>query len=89
ARKIAVFGLIRLPTLLHKLNEKHADAVFTYINSYEIDSDDHPNTGFTYTRESCCEVASGSVPCASLSVPCSNRSDHVYWDGEDDCPISS
>ena len=35
----------KLPTLLHKLNEKHADAVFTYINSYEIDSDDQTNTG--------------------------------------------
>ncbi|KAG6739709.1 hypothetical protein POTOM_057323 [Populus tomentosa] len=35
----------KLPTLLHKLNEKHADAVFTYINSYEIDPDDQTNTG--------------------------------------------
>jgi len=37
--------------------------------------------GFTYTRESCCQVESGSVPCKSLSAPCSNRSDYVYWDG--------
>ncbi|PNS93466.1 hypothetical protein POPTR_018G088800v4 [Populus trichocarpa] len=116
ARKIAVFGLIRvgcmphnrqnhpndvdessscvekfnsdvqffnaeLPGLLNRLNTKHSDAVFTYINSYEIDSDDQTNTGFTYTRESCCKVESGSVPCTSLSVPCSNRSDYVYWDG--------
>ncbi|PNS93474.1 hypothetical protein POPTR_018G089500v4 [Populus trichocarpa] len=116
ARKIAVFGLIRvgcmphnrqnhpndvdessscvekfnsdvqffndkLPALLHKLNTKHSDAVFTYINSYEIDSDDQTNTGFTQTRKSCCEVEPGSVPCKSLSFPCSNRSDYVYWDG--------
>ena len=35
----------KLPALLHKLNTKHSDAVFTYINSYEIDSDDQTNTG--------------------------------------------
>ncbi|XP_011014567.1 PREDICTED: GDSL esterase/lipase At1g29660-like [Populus euphratica] len=116
ARKIAVFGLIRvgcmphniqkhpsdvdgssscvdklnsdvqffndkLPTLLQKLNIKHTDAAFTYINSYEIDSDHQTNTGFTQTRNSCCEVEPGSVPCKSLSFPCSNRSDYVYWDG--------
>ncbi|PNS93473.1 hypothetical protein POPTR_018G089400v4 [Populus trichocarpa] len=115
ARKIAVFGLIRvgcmpsniqknpneldasscayklnddvqifndkLQKLLRKLNNRHSDAVFTYINSYEIDSDDQTNTGFTQTRKSCCEVEPGSVPCKSLSFPCSNRSDYVYWDG--------
>jgi len=31
--------------LLNRLNTKHSDAVFTYINSYEIDSDDQTNTG--------------------------------------------
>jgi hypothetical protein len=35
----------KLPALLHKLNTKHSDAVFTYINSYEIDSDNQTNTG--------------------------------------------
>jgi len=79
ARKIAVFGLIRvgcmpsniqknpneldasscayklndyvqifndkLQELLRKLNDRYTDAVFTYINSYEIDSDDQTNTG--------------------------------------------
>jgi len=34
-----------LPGLLNRLNTKHSDAVFTYINSYEIDSDDQTNTG--------------------------------------------
>ncbi|KAG6739707.1 hypothetical protein POTOM_057321 [Populus tomentosa] len=115
ARKIAVFGLIRvgcmpynkqknsneldasscayklnddvqifnhkLQELLRKLNNLHSDAVFTYINSYEIDSDDQTNTGFTHTRQSCCDVEPGSVPCKPLSFPCSNRSDYVYWDG--------
>uniref|UniRef100_A0A6M2EIA2 SGNH hydrolase-type esterase domain-containing protein n=1 Tax=Populus davidiana TaxID=266767 RepID=A0A6M2EIA2_9ROSI len=115
ARKIAVFGLIRvgcmpsnkqknpneldsslcayklnndvkifnsqLQTMLEALNEKHKDAVFTYINSYEIDSE-VTNAGFKYTRESCCQVLeSGAVPCQSLSVPCANRSEYVYWDG--------
>ncbi|KAI5585439.1 hypothetical protein BDE02_06G145600 [Populus trichocarpa] len=115
ARKIAVFGLIRvgcmpsniqqypnelddslcayklnddvkifnslLQTMLEELNEKHKDAVFTYINSYDIDSD-VTNAGFKHTRESCCQVLqSGAVPCQSLSVPCANRSEYVYWDG--------
>uniref|UniRef100_A0A6N2MD54 SGNH hydrolase-type esterase domain-containing protein n=2 Tax=Salix viminalis TaxID=40686 RepID=A0A6N2MD54_SALVM len=115
ARKIALFGLIRvgcmpyniqrnmdkldasscayelnndvqifngkLRNLVEKLNNKHSDARFTYINSYEIDSDNQTNKGFTYTRESCCLVEPRTVPCKSLSVPCSNRDDYVYWDG--------
>ncbi|KAB5529514.1 hypothetical protein DKX38_019595 [Salix brachista] len=115
ARKIAVFGLVRvgcmpsnilqhpndlddnkcayklnedvqifntkLQTLIKELNAKHADAAFTYINSYEIDSD-VTNNGFKFTRESCCNVIqSGSVPCKPLSFPCANRSEYVYWDG--------
>ncbi|XP_073262268.1 GDSL esterase/lipase At1g29670-like [Populus alba] len=36
---------------------------------------------FTHTRQSCCDVEPGTVPCKSLSFPCSNRSDYVYWDG--------
>ncbi|KAH8482070.1 hypothetical protein H0E87_029513, partial [Populus deltoides] len=52
----------KLQELLRKLNKRHTDAVFTYINSYEIDSDDQTNTGFTHTRKSCCEVEPGSVP---------------------------
>ena len=35
----------KLQELLRKLNNRHYDAVFTYINSYEIDSDDQTNTG--------------------------------------------
>ena len=35
----------KLQKLLRKLNNRHSDAVFTYINSYEIDSDDQTNTG--------------------------------------------
>ncbi|KAF9670177.1 hypothetical protein SADUNF_Sadunf13G0041400 [Salix dunnii] len=115
ARKIAVFGLIRvgcmpsnrqqhpneldenscayklnediqifntkLQTLVKELNAKHADAAFTYINSYEIDSD-VTNNGFKFTSESCCKVIeSGSVPCKPLSIPCADRSEYVYWDG--------
>nr|TKR70996.1 hypothetical protein D5086_0000305620 [Populus alba] len=71
----------KLQELLRKLNNRHSDAVFTYINSYEIDSDNQTNTGFTHTRQSCCDVEPGSVPFKSLSFPCSNRSDYVYWDG--------
>ena len=26
-------------------------------------------------------LQSGAVPCQSLSVPCANRSEYVYWDG--------
>ena len=107
----------QLQTMLEALNKKHKDAVFTYINSYEIDSDvtnagtnkflyfffsgfgrmveerqfplASPSllillllAGFKYTRESCCQVLeSGDVPCQSLSIPCANRSEYVYWDG--------
>ncbi|KAG5223963.1 GDSL esterase/lipase [Salix suchowensis] len=115
ARKIAVFGLVRvgcmpsntlqhpnelddnscayklnediqifntkLQTLLRELDAKYEDAAFTYINSYEIDSD-KTNEAFKFTRESCCNVmASGGVPCKSLTIPCANRSEYVYWDG--------
>ncbi|KAF9662599.1 hypothetical protein SADUNF_Sadunf18G0071100 [Salix dunnii] len=69
----------KLLGLVEKLNTKHSDARFTYINSYDIDN--HTNKGFTDTRESCCSVEPGTVPCKSLSVPCSNRDDYVYWDG--------
>ncbi|KAJ6673555.1 GDSL-LIKE LIPASE/ACYLHYDROLASE [Salix viminalis] len=71
----------KLRNLVEKLNNKHSDARFTYINSYEIDYDNQTNKGFTYTRESCCLIEPRTVPCKSLSVPCSNRSDYVYWDG--------
>ncbi|KAB5514366.1 hypothetical protein DKX38_028272 [Salix brachista] len=71
----------KLRNLVEKLNNKHSNARFTYINSYEIDSDNQTNKGFTYTRESCCLVEPRAVPCTSLSVPCSNRDDYVYWDG--------
>ncbi|KAJ6435465.1 hypothetical protein OIU84_000617 [Salix udensis] len=71
----------KLRNLVEKLNNKHSDARFTYINSYEIDYDNQTNNGFTYTRESCCLAEPRTVPCKSLSVPCSNRDDYVYWDG--------
>ncbi|KAG5225747.1 GDSL esterase/lipase [Salix suchowensis] len=71
----------KLRNLVKKLNNKHSDARFTYINSYEIDYDNQTNKGFTYTRESCCLAEPRTVPCKSLSVPCSNRDDYVYWDG--------
>ncbi|KAJ6742889.1 GDSL-LIKE LIPASE/ACYLHYDROLASE [Salix viminalis] len=115
ARKIAVFGLVRvgcmpsniqqhpseldnsscayklnediqifntkLQTLVEELNANHTDAAFTYINSYDIDSN-VTNDGFKFTRESCCNVMeTGGVPCKSLSIPCANRSEYVYWDG--------
>uniref|UniRef100_A0A6N2MTA2 SGNH hydrolase-type esterase domain-containing protein n=1 Tax=Salix viminalis TaxID=40686 RepID=A0A6N2MTA2_SALVM len=102
ARKIAVFGLVRvgcmpsniqqhpseldnsscayklnediqifntkLQTLVEELNANHTDAAFTYINSYDIDSN-VTNDGFKFTRESCCNVMeTGGVPCKSLSI---------------------
>ncbi|KAJ6697464.1 hypothetical protein OIU85_003800, partial [Salix viminalis] len=71
----------KLQTLIRELDGKYEDAAFTYINSYEIDSD-KTNEAFKFTRESCCNVmASGGVPCKSLTIPCANRSEYVYWDG--------
>uniref|UniRef100_A0A6N2MFV4 GDSL esterase/lipase n=1 Tax=Salix viminalis TaxID=40686 RepID=A0A6N2MFV4_SALVM len=113
ARKIAVFGLIRigcmpsyiqmygadnsscvdklnhevqlfnnqLQKLIPKLNANLPGAKFTYINSYEIDSEDFESLGFKVINKGCCDVPTGQIPCEPLTYPCSNRDEHVYWDG--------
>ncbi|KAG6754482.1 hypothetical protein POTOM_042521 [Populus tomentosa] len=113
ARKIAVFGLIRigcmpsyiqifgadesscveklnhavqlfnnkLQKVIAKLNANHPVAKFTFINSYEIDSENYTDLGFKITDKGCCDVPTGEIPCAPLTYPCLNRDEHVYWDG--------
>ncbi|KAL9373178.1 hypothetical protein Peur_035422 [Populus x canadensis] len=113
ARKIAVFGLIRIgcmPSYIQlfgadesscveklnhavqlfnnklqkvtaKLNANLTGAKFTYINSYEIDSENYTDLGFKITDKGCCDVPTGKIPCAALTYPCLNRDEHVYWDG--------
>ncbi|KAG6753493.1 hypothetical protein POTOM_043561 [Populus tomentosa] len=113
ARKIAVFGLIRigcmpsyiqifgadesscveklnhavqlfnkkLQKVIAKLNANLPVAKFTYINSYEIDSENYTDLGFKITDKGCCDVPTGEIPCAPLTYPCLNRDEHVYWDG--------
>ncbi|KAJ6417712.1 hypothetical protein OIU84_001149 [Salix udensis] len=113
ARKVAVFGLIRMGCMpayknifgadesscvdklnqaaqlfnnklqkaLPKLNANLPGAIFTYINSYEIDSENVTGLGFRFTSKSCCHVPNGEIPCAALTYPCPNRDEHVHWDG--------
>ncbi|KAL3575755.1 hypothetical protein D5086_023856 [Populus alba] len=113
ARKVAVFGLIRIGCMpaykqifganesscvdklnhaaqlfnndlqkaLPKLNANLPGAKFTYINSYEIDSENYTDLGFKITDKSCCDVPTDQIPCAALTYPCLNRDEHVYWDG--------
>ncbi|KAG5234546.1 GDSL esterase/lipase [Salix suchowensis] len=99
ARKIAVFGLIRigcmpsylrtskyklnyevqlfnkkLQKLIPKLNANLPGAKLTYINSYEIDSEDFESLVFSV-------LSVVRFFCSPLTCPCSNRDEHVYWDG--------
>ncbi|GLT97470.1 hypothetical protein SLE2022_150320 [Rubroshorea leprosula] len=64
-----------LLSLVKELNAKMPDAKFTYINPYRFSS-----TGFV-TNASCCKLDKGGQLCLPNSVPCSNRSKYVYWDG--------
>lgn len=39
--------------------------------------------GFTEVKVACCGAGNlnGTIPCNRTTIPCSNRTNHVFWDG--------
>ncbi|WJZ96613.1 hypothetical protein VitviT2T_015281 [Vitis vinifera] len=67
----------RLVRLVDGLNANLTDAHFAYINMSGIQSFDAAAFGFRVRNNGCC---GGQLPCLPFSGPCSNRTEHIYWD---------
>ncbi|GMH05189.1 hypothetical protein Nepgr_007029 [Nepenthes gracilis] len=67
----------KLISLVDKLNARHTDANFTYINNAGMQLT--TSQGFKVFNSSCCKVRSDGL-CQAASSPCKNRSEYVFWD---------
>uniref|UniRef100_A0A2N9HYQ9 SGNH hydrolase-type esterase domain-containing protein n=1 Tax=Fagus sylvatica TaxID=28930 RepID=A0A2N9HYQ9_FAGSY len=70
----------RLKSLIDDLNNSLSGAKFIYVNFFGMASGDASSVGLTITNKLCCEVKSGMVTCVPLSIPCSNRTEYLFWD---------
>ncbi|KAL8167088.1 hypothetical protein V2J09_008587 [Rumex salicifolius] len=77
-----------LRTLVDQLNRNHPGAIFVYANAYRAVGDvlNNPASyGFRVIDRGCCGVQSVTrqgqiMTCLRYQVPCSNRSEFVFWD---------
>ncbi|KAL8159140.1 hypothetical protein V2J09_000677 [Rumex salicifolius] len=74
-----------LSSLADQLNTNHQDGVFAYGDTYNacMDIFTNPATyGIRVVDSGCCGVGrnNGQMTCLPLSIPCSNRSEYVFWD---------
>ncbi|XP_010930550.2 GDSL esterase/lipase At1g71250 [Elaeis guineensis] len=74
-----------LRSLVQQLNTNHPGAIFVYGNTYGALGDilNNPSTyGFTVIERGCCGLGrfQGQITCLPFSVPCLNRSQHIFWD---------
>ncbi|KAG8373432.1 hypothetical protein BUALT_Bualt11G0023700 [Buddleja alternifolia] len=75
----------RLISLVDELNSKYNGSVFAYGNIYGGVTDILNNAkayGFSVVDKACCGIGRnrGQITCLPLSVPCTNRSQYVFWD---------
>ncbi|KAL3616982.1 hypothetical protein CASFOL_039376 [Castilleja foliolosa] len=70
----------RLPTLIDNLNRDLPAAQFTFINISNIALGDPSLNGLKVINASCCPVQRTTGLCVPNEVPCSNRSDYLFWD---------
>ncbi|XP_024159215.1 GDSL esterase/lipase At1g29670 isoform X2 [Rosa chinensis] len=70
----------RLVSLVDQLNSNLTNAMFIYINSFEMGSGDPAAAGFKVSNVGCCEVNEVGQ-CKFDQNPCKNRSEYVFWDG--------
>ncbi|MCO5576394.1 hypothetical protein L7F22_030204 [Adiantum nelumboides] len=74
-----------LLALALNLQAVHHDAVFTYVNSYDIVAKVIENPveyGFKYAAEACCGAGPHKgLPCyRAISSVCANASEYLFWD---------
>ncbi|KAL2494647.1 GDSL esterase/lipase [Forsythia ovata] len=71
-----------LKTLVDDLNNDLPNAKFIYINSTSISSGDPSALGIKVANASCCIVSTtiAKGQCAPGKVPCSNRSEYIFYD---------
>ncbi|KAJ4967182.1 hypothetical protein NE237_019031 [Protea cynaroides] len=75
-------GLI---SLVDQLNSNHPGAIFAYGNTYGAMGDTINNSsgyGFSVIDRGCCGIGRnrGQITCLPLSIPCSYRSEYIFWD---------
>ncbi|KAL2494870.1 GDSL esterase/lipase [Forsythia ovata] len=71
-----------LKTLVDDLNNELPNAKFIYINITSISSGDPSALGIKVANASCCIVSTtiAKGQCAPGKVPCSNRSEYIFYD---------
>ncbi|CAL5398782.1 unnamed protein product [Camellia sinensis] len=77
-------GLRSLVTIFNN-GTTHPGAIFVYGNTYGIFGDILNNPaayGFNIVDRACCGIGrnQGQITCLPFAVPCSNRSQYVFWD---------
>ncbi|MED6113316.1 hypothetical protein PIB30_069663 [Stylosanthes scabra] len=74
-----------LKTMLKNWQWEKKDITYSYFDTYTAMQDlfQTPTSyGFTEIKSACCGIGklNAELPCLPISVVCSNRQDHVFWD---------
>uniref|UniRef100_A0A5B7ANB0 GDSL esterase/lipase n=1 Tax=Davidia involucrata TaxID=16924 RepID=A0A5B7ANB0_DAVIN len=72
----------KLVSLVGGLNRNLTDAKFIYVNIYDMSSSDPSSYDFKELNTGCCGIGrnKGELTCLPFEVPCSNRSEYIFWD---------
>ncbi|KAJ4981767.1 hypothetical protein NE237_032604 [Protea cynaroides] len=75
----------RVKALLEGMKSENNDMNYSFFDAYSqlLDFSQNPDAyGFSEVKEACCGLGNlrGKTPCLPISLYCSNRSDHVFWD---------
>ncbi|KAH7662040.1 GDSL lipase/esterase protein [Dioscorea alata] len=76
----------RLASLMQELLSSLGGLKYSFFNPYTAFVELYNNrgtNGFTEVKVACCGAGNlnGTIPCNRTTIPCSNRTNHVFWDG--------
>ncbi|XP_057432120.1 GDSL esterase/lipase At1g71250-like [Lotus japonicus] len=74
-----------LRSMVDQLSKNHADAIFSYGNSYRVFEDILNNPAaysLSFVDRACCGVGiyRGQLSCLPYQLPCAFRSQYIFWD---------
>ncbi|KAJ4981063.1 hypothetical protein NE237_031900 [Protea cynaroides] len=73
----------RVKALLQGMKSENNDINYSFFDAYSqlLNLIQNPDAyGFTEAKAACCGFGNLQGPCLPISIYCSNRSDHVFWD---------